>query len=98
MISRSGGRVPAGVSGQAGRGTVGTDAPTTQKRRRFRDAIVQDIDASHPNALSRLDRLDGVGERTMSELDRADFLDADVAERIALEADIVADRDGWADR
>lgn len=26
--SRSGGRVPAGVSGQAGRGTVGTVAPT----------------------------------------------------------------------
>lgn len=30
MNSRSGDRVPAGVSGQAGRGTVGTDAPTTQ--------------------------------------------------------------------
>lgn len=29
MNSQSGGRVPAGVSGQAGRGTVGTVAPTT---------------------------------------------------------------------
>lgn len=29
MNSRSGDRVPAGVSGQAGRGTVGTTAPTT---------------------------------------------------------------------
>lgn len=28
MNSRSGDRVPAGVSGQAGRGTVGTVAPT----------------------------------------------------------------------
>lgn len=27
MNSRSGDRVPAGVSGQAGRGTAGTDAP-----------------------------------------------------------------------
>lgn len=27
--SRSGDRVPAGVSGEVGRGTVGTDAPTT---------------------------------------------------------------------
>ncbi|WP_270366173.1 hypothetical protein [Microbacterium algeriense] len=32
MISRSGDRVPAGVSGEAGRGTVGTDAPTTSNR------------------------------------------------------------------
>lgn len=31
MNSRSGDRVPAGVSGQAGRGTVGTAAPTTQE-------------------------------------------------------------------
>ncbi|WP_136056303.1 hypothetical protein [Microbacterium sp. K24] len=30
MNSRSGDRVPAGVSGQAGRGTVGTDAPTAR--------------------------------------------------------------------
>lgn len=29
MNSRSGDRVPAGVSGEVGRGTVGTDAPTT---------------------------------------------------------------------
>ncbi len=29
MMSRSGGRVPAGISGQAGRGTVGTAPPTT---------------------------------------------------------------------
>lgn len=28
MNSRSGDRVPAGVSGEVGRGTVGTDAPT----------------------------------------------------------------------
>lgn len=32
MISRSGDRVPAGVSGEAGRGTVGTVAPTTPNR------------------------------------------------------------------
>lgn len=32
MNSRSGGRVPAGVSGQAGRGTVGKDAPTASSR------------------------------------------------------------------
>lgn len=59
--SRSADRVPAGVSGEAGRGTVGTDAPTTLKHNKLRDTIAQEIDATHPNALSALDRRDGVG-------------------------------------
>lgn len=78
-------RMPAGVSGSDGRGTVGTDAPTAETGvssqaglaalragaqragllygQRVRDALVQEIGEDHPNALSRLDILDGVGSR-----------------------------------
>lgn len=59
--SRSGDRVPAGVSGQAGRGTLGTDAPTAPRRSAVCCAIAQEIDETHPNALSALDCRDGVG-------------------------------------
>ncbi len=63
MNSRSGDRVPAGVSGQAGRGTVGTVALTTPRLSRLRHGLIQEIDDTHPNAVSRLDRLDGVGRK-----------------------------------
>lgn len=50
---------PAGDSGASGRGDAGA-TPSTRRGRGLA-ALFGLIDETHPNAVSRLDRLDGVG-------------------------------------